>query len=211
MSSYMESCQSDRSIDRSKEVFEQEVEYVTRALRGCNDVLSVGCGPAIIEKALQEKNFNVTGLDVSEEALEGAPDSIRAVVGSAENMDKFVDSSFDAAIYVASLQFINDYEKALQETARVLRSKGKLLVMLLNPESHFFQEKTSQPDSYVNKIKHPYLKQIEKAIHKYFGFIERTYYLGIKGNQIFDSQHPKTASLYIIQGIRRQARSTHHD
>ncbi len=75
--------------------------------------------------------------------------------------------------------------------------------MLLNPESQFFEEKTSQIDSYVNKIKHPYLKQIEKDIHKYFGFIESKYYLGIKGKQIFSSQDPKIASLYIIQGIKR--------
>ena len=86
MTNYLESCQSEFW----KEVFEQEVNYVTRALKGCNDVLSVGCGPAIIERALQENNFNVTGLDVSEEALEGAPDSIRTVVGSAENMDKLL-------------------------------------------------------------------------------------------------------------------------
>lgn len=199
MGEYLKTCQSEFW----KEVFEQEVNYITRALKGYNDVLSVGCGPAIIERALQENNFNVTGLDISEEALEGAPDSIRTVVGSAENMDKFIDSSFDAAIYVVSLQFIGDYEKALQETARVLRPEGRLLVMMLNPESEFFEEKTSQPESYVNKIKHPYLRQIEEDIQEYFGSIETEYYLGIKGDEIFDTHDPELASLYIIQGVKR--------
>lgn len=198
MSSYLESCKTEFW----KKVFEKELQYILRGLKGYENVLSVGCGPAIIEAGLQENGFNVTGLDVSEEALEGAPDNIRTVVGSAENMD-FEDGSFDAVIFVASLQFIDNYEKAIQETKRVLRPKGRLLVMLLNPESEFFKEKRKQPDSYVNKIKHPNLMQIEETIQKYFDPVKAEYYLGIKGKKIFESKDPRLAALYVIQGVKR--------
>ena len=184
-----------------KKVFEAELHYILQELKGTKDVLSVGCGPAIIETGLSEHGFNVTGLDISKEALDQAPDSIRTVVGSAENMN-FADSSFDAAIYVASLQFIEKYKEAIKQTARVLRPGGKLLAMLLNPQSQFFKEKTGNPASYINKIKHTDLKEIERTIAEYFS-VKTEYFLGIKGQQIFESQQPNLASLYVIKGKKK--------
>jgi ubiquinone/menaquinone biosynthesis C-methylase UbiE len=197
MKDYLKSCQSEFW----KEVFRKETEYIVRGLKGCKNVLSVGCGPAIIEKGLQENGFNVTGLDVSKEALEGAPDNLRTVVGSAEDME-FADASFDAVIYVASLQFIDNYGKAIRETARVLKPNGRLLAMLLNPASEFFKLKRSQADSYVNKIKHPDLAPIEKTIQMYFAVDETRYYLGIKNEQVSESHDQDLAALYIVRGVR---------
>ncbi|MCK4521307.1 MAG: class I SAM-dependent methyltransferase [Nanoarchaeota archaeon] len=199
MSKYLESCKTKFWRD----VFEKELEYILSELKGYKNVLSVGCGPAIIERGLQENDFNVTGLDVSKIALDGATDNIRTIAGSAENMDYFEDSTFDAAIYIASLQFIDNYEKAVQETARVLRAKGRVLVMLLNPRSKFFKGKRKQSDSYINKIKHPYLTPIEKVISDYFNSIKAEYYLGAKGQEIFESQDSKLAALYIVQGRKK--------
>ncbi|MBN1786917.1 MAG: class I SAM-dependent methyltransferase [Sedimentisphaerales bacterium] len=196
MEKYLQSCKSDFW----KEVFQAESDYILRWLGGAKDILSVGCGPAIIEKGLAENGFNVTGLDISEEALDHVPDSVRTAAGSAEKMN-FADCSFDAAVYIASLQFIEGYKQAVKETARVLKSAGKLLIMLLNPQSGFFKERIKKPDSYVNRIKHTDLKEIEKVIAGYF-FVETEYFLGIKGTQIFQSEDIDLASLYIIKGTK---------
>jgi len=198
MNNYLNSCQSEFW----KEIFEKELEYILRKLEGYKNVLSVGCGPAVIERGLQENGFNVTGLDVSRIALEGAPDNIRRVVGSAEDME-FNSGSFDAVIYVASLQFIDNYAKAINETARVLKPNGKLLAMLLNPESEFFMEKRRQADSYVNKIKHSYISAIEEAVRRFFSDVKTEYYLGIQNNKIFESNNTHLAALYIIQGRKK--------
>ncbi len=203
---YLNSCQSEFW----KEVFEKELEYASKELQGYKDILSVGCGPAIIERGLIENGFNVTGLDVSKEALEGAPDDIRTIVGSAEQMN-IPDSSYDAVIYIASLQFIENYASAVEETSRVLRPDGKLVVLLLNPESEFFEQKTENPESYVNRIKRReaggvekvIFKEIEEVIRKYFSVQKAEYYLGIKGKQVFDTQDQKLASLYIISGVKK--------
>lgn len=197
MQQYLQSCKSEFW----KEVFEAESEYILHELRGVKDVLSVGCGPAIIEAGLAEHGFSVTGLDISKEALEQAPDKIRTVTGSAEKMD-FADCSFDAVIYAASLQFIEKYKQAVKETVRVLRPGGKVLVMLLNPQSDFFKERIQNPDSYINRIKHINSKEIEEAIAEYF-FIETEYFLGIKGTEIFESRGSDSASLYIIKGTKK--------
>jgi ubiquinone/menaquinone biosynthesis C-methylase UbiE len=197
MERYLQSCKTDFW----KEVFKAELEYILRELEGAKDVLSVGCGPAIIETGLSEHGFNVTGLDISKEALEQAPDSIRTIAGPAENMD-FADSCFDAVIYVASLQFIREYKEAVQRTARVIRPRGRILVMLLNPASEFFKQRVGNPSSYLNKIKHTDLKEIERTIAEYFT-IQTEYFLGIKQSEIFQAEDSNLAALYIVKGKRR--------
>jgi len=199
MEKYLQSCKTEFW----KNVFKAELDYILRELNGTKDVLSVGCGPAIIEAGLAEHGFNVTGLDISREALGCVPDTIRTVVGSAENMD-FTQFSFDAVIYVASLQFIEKYKEAIKRTARVLKTGGELLALLLNPESEFFKEKTRNPASYINKIKHTDLKEIERTIAEYFS-VQAEYILGIKGREIFESQNPNLASLYIIKGKKKNS------
>ena len=99
-----------------QKVFQLELEYLTQQLKGCRDILGVGCGPAIIEGGLARLGFNITGLDVSQEGLNCAPSGIRTVAARAEDMP-FFDSSFDAVTYVASLQFVEDYGKALEKSA----------------------------------------------------------------------------------------------
>ena len=198
MEKYLQSCKSEFW----KKVFKAELDYILHQLEGTKDVLSVGCGPAIIETGLAEHGFNVTGLDISKEALDQAPDGIRTVTGPAEKMD-FASLSFDAVIYVASAQFIARYKEAIKQSSRVLRPGGKLLVMLLNPESEFFKEKTQNPDSYINKIKHINLREIEGAIAEYFS-VKAEYFLGIKGTEIFQSRDSNAASLYVIKGKKKQ-------
>ena len=198
MEKYLQSCKSEFW----KKVFKAELDYIADYLKDVKNVLSVGCGPAIIETGLAEYGFNITGLDISKEALDQAPDNIRTVVGSAESME-FADSSFDAAIFIASLQFLEKYKQSIQEAFRVLMPGGKLLVMLLNPQSEFYKEKIKNPNSYVSKIKHTDLKEIEATIANYFS-INTEYFLGIKGTEIFQSRASNKAGLYIIKGIRKK-------
>ena len=196
MEKYLQSCKSEFW----KKVFKAELDYILHQLKEAKDVLSIGCGPAIIETGLAEHGFNVTGLDISKVALDQVADSIRTVAGSAEKMD-FASLSFDAVIYVASIQFIEGYKEAIKQTARVLRSGGKLLIMLLNPQSEFFKEKAKKPDSYINKIKHINLRRIEGVVAKDFS-VKTEYFLGIKGREIFQSRDSNLASLYVIIGTR---------
>lgn len=198
MEKYLESCESKFW----QEVFKAESDYILHQLKGAKEILSIGCGPAVIESGLAEHGFNITGLDISREALNQAPDSIRTVAGSAEKTG-FAGGSFGAVIYIASLQFIERHEDAIKEAVRVLEPGGKLVVMLLNPESEFFKEKTKNPNSYINKIKHINLKEIEEVIAEYFS-VETEYFLGIKGTEIFSSRNPNLASLYIINGTKKQ-------
>ncbi|MBN2019280.1 MAG: class I SAM-dependent methyltransferase [Sedimentisphaerales bacterium] len=198
MNKYLQSCKTEFW----EQVFKAETDYIIRELEGAKDVLSVGCGPAIIEAGLAEHGFNITGLDISEEALQCAPDGMRTIVGSAETMS-FPASCFDAVIYVVSLQFIENYKQAIKQTARVLRADGKFLALLLNPCSGFFKEKTKNPASYINKIRHTDLTEIERTAAEYFS-VQTEYFLGTRGAETFQTRTPDLAALYVIKGIKRE-------
>jgi len=198
MKSYIQSCKSEFW----QKVFKAETDYILDFIKDCKEILSVGCGPAHIEAKLAEYGFSVTGLDVSKEALDQAPDTLRTVAGSAEKTG-FDDGSFDAVLYTASLQFIEKYPQAIAETARILRPNGKLLVMLLNTKSKFFREKIKDPDSYVNRIRHTNQKEIEEVIRRYF-LVETEYFLGIQNAEVYPSREQTQAGLYIIKGIKKQ-------
>ena len=198
MDRYLESCRTEFW----EAVFQAEVEYIVKHLAEGMEVLSVGCGPAIIEGLLTERGYSVTGLDVSREALERAPEGIRTFEGRAEEMP-FDKASFDAVIFVASMQFIEDYVKAVEETMKVLRPKGLLLAMLLNPESRFVRDKMADPESYVQRIRHTVLMEIEGEIAREF-HIETEYLLGVKDGTVFESSNPDDAVLYVVRGVKRE-------
>jgi ubiquinone/menaquinone biosynthesis C-methylase UbiE len=200
MARYIESCRKEFW----KKVFRLELEYLVDRLNGCREVLSVGCGPASIEGGLAERGFHITGLDVSREALNCAPDQVRTVAAKAEEMS-FPEASFDAVIYVASLQFIEDYRKALDKSALVLRPDGRILIMLLNPRSTYFKIKSREDSSYISRIKHTDLKAIEEAASRDFA-VRTEYYLHVEGSTIFAGANEADAVLYIILGTKRSSR-----
>lgn len=196
LSDYLRSCNSQFW----QKVFAAELAYLRQHLQLGDEILSVGCGPALIESGLNEYGFSVVGLDVSQDAIACSPDAVRTVVASAEKMP-FSDSSFDVVLYIVSLQFIENYRQALLETMRVLRPEGKVIVMLLNPDSAFFQQKHAEDGSYVRNIRHTDVHVLELALEEGFE-VQSEYFLGIADEQVFPSSEPKTASLYVMQGIK---------
>lgn len=191
--SYLDSCKKNFW----QKVFEKEADYLLEKLNPNEKVLSIGCGPAFVERNLVENGFSVTGLETSENRFDGAGDKIKKVIGFAEEMP-FEENSFDAVVFIASLQFIDNYEKALLESKRVLKKKGKIVLMLLNPESDFIGKKMHDKNSYMNKAKHN-LEEIEKTAGKHFK-TQAEYFLGIEEERVFNSSDPKKAALYIIDG-----------
>lgn len=193
---YLKSCASDFW----QQVFAAEFDYLLQHLKPEYEILSVGCGPAMLERRLVEKGFKVVGLDVSREALACAGDAIRAVAAPAEEMP-FPDTSFDLVLYIASLQFVDDYQTALQRTAAVLRPGGRVIALLLNPASGFFKERYANSESYVRKLKHTDLAAIETAASRWFQTTGE-YFLGINGEQLFASSNPAEAALYVLKGTK---------
>lgn len=185
--------------DFGRRVLEKEAEYLYNELKGYKRILDVGCGIGSFEQRLA--TLDITGLDASEEMLKEARKRSNKtfVLGNAENLD-FDDSAFDAVLYVTTLEFVDDYKKVIQETYRVTKPNGKLLIIILNPASEYFQKHAQRENSYFRRIKHTNLEKIRNYTSRFYDIKKAEYFLGIKGQQLFDTSNRRYASLYVIVG-----------
>jgi ubiquinone/menaquinone biosynthesis C-methylase UbiE len=185
-----------------KRILEIEAEYIRKALSGCGRILDIGCGIGPFEQKLPD--LNITGLDISEEMITEARRRCGNdfVLGNAEALE-FGDSSFDAVFFVATLEFVEDYKKALREALRVTRPGGRLLLIMLNPESHYFHEQSEDEGSYFRKVLHTDVREITDYIGEFYNIIKEEYFLGIAGPEIFDTSDKEYASIYAVTGERR--------
>jgi len=185
-----------------KKIMKKEAEYAYDELRDCEKILDIGCGIGSFEQNLP--SLNIIGLDISGEILEEARkrSDKTFVQGNAEKLE-FKDSAFDAIFTVTTLEFLEDYRKAVEEIARVTKPNGKILVMMLNPESEYFKEEVKKPDDYFRKIKHINLKEIRNYISQFYTITKEEYFLGIEDEYIFDTNDERYASLYVVVGIKK--------
>ena len=185
--------------DFGKSILDQEAEYIRGELKDCGRILDIGCGIGVFEERLS--GLDITGLDISEEMIAEARKrrGKKFVVGDAENLD-FGDAYFDGVFYVAALEFITDYKKAVRESWRVTRPGGKLLVLMLNPASLYFHEQSEDEDSYFRRVLHTDVDEIREYISECYNIIKEEYFLGIRGKEIFETRDIKYAVLYAIVG-----------
>ena len=187
--------------DFGKKVSCREADYLKNEFRNRKRILDVGCGIGYFEEMLPK--LNIIGLDSSEAMLEEArkQSDKKFVLGNAQELD-FPDQSFDAVFMVTTLEFVENYKKAVDETARVLTPRGKLVVMMLNPESGYFKAHARKEDSYFKKIRHTNPNEIETYISKFFA-TSGEYFLGIRDQGIFGTVDKSLAALYVVKGVKK--------
>jgi SAM-dependent methyltransferase len=100
-----------------------------------DSVLDVGCGTGYFSRRLAQAGFRVTGIDTDSGALEFAARNdgrIRYLRADARKLP-FADHSFDCAVAVTSLCFIEPASAALREMWRIARRS--VVLGLLNRNS----------------------------------------------------------------------------
>lgn len=123
---YAEEFFSDTSDNKYIDVFLQSVDGIK--------ILDVGCGNGKDCKYISEKGFEVNGIDLSVGMLAIAKEKVPN--GKFEVMDiadiTYPENSYDGIISNCSLFHIPSEElpKTLESFARVLKPKGKLLLIL---------------------------------------------------------------------------------
>ena len=120
-------------------VEETDADLILASLGSKGSVLEVGAGIGTLAIRLAREGFNVTGLDVSSEALKRAEVRARkegVVVawreGFAEELP-FPDKSFDYVTCCHTLEHVKDLSKATGELKRVARRK----VVVLTPKQKY--------------------------------------------------------------------------
>lgn len=106
---------------------------------GPGDVLDGGMGPGRLCEELDRRGWRIFGVDLSAGMVELARRRLpeareRLVQGSIEALP-FGDATFDAAVAMGVLEYLDDLPAAVRELARVLRAGGSLVVTIPHPRS----------------------------------------------------------------------------
>ena len=114
-------------------------------------IIDIACGQGYFSRALASAGAKVTGADISSEliakAKERSPKEISFHVASADKLNFAQNNSFDAALIILSLQNMENISGALSESVRVLKPKGKLVIVLNHPAFRIPQKSSWEWDS----------------------------------------------------------------
>ena len=188
-------------------ILEKELMILERELQGSRNILSVGCGAAVheIQLSISNPDLEIICLDTSKTMLIEAQElskEIKLLQGSAEQLP-LKNEFFDCVYFITSFEFIDDTISALTETLRVLKLGGKALFLILNSKSWYFQKEYAEADSYITrKIKHLDYLELKQFITDKLEITSINYALGIKGDDVFDTEDPKWASLYVVSALK---------
>lgn len=91
-------------------------------------VLDVASGRGILTKKLANSNFNVTGIDISDENIKRAkewdPEGLVTYIRGDIMTMPFADETFDAVTCLDILEHVDDPKRVLSEIQRVLKPNG---------------------------------------------------------------------------------------
>ncbi len=132
----------DRDVGRLKwsyGIHEVELQLLDD-VRG-KRALVLGCGGGQDVVALSRMGAVAVGIDLSEKQIEyarkyaGRHDATNAsfVQGTVEDLSRFDDQSFDLALSIHALDYVEQIERTIVETARVLKPAGVLAIAVVHP------------------------------------------------------------------------------
>lgn len=117
------------------------------------DILDAGCGEGYLSRILAKKGANATGIDSSTKLIEAARSqnladvpSVSFDIGSVDDLP-YPDSAFDLVVCNHLVNDLFDPSKPISEFARVLRSSGRLVILMLHP---CFYNKHAERDQATN-------------------------------------------------------------
>ena len=134
-------------------------------------ILDVGCGTGNFSIKLAELGCEIVGIDVSDKMLEMARKKASSKNLKAEflrmdacNLD-FADETFDGVISIATLEFVSNYQKAIDEMFRVVKRGGQILIGTINKDSKWgkFYKSRDLSNTVFKYAKFKNLKELAKV------------------------------------------------
>lgn len=110
----------------------RHIAFLSRSLKPGARVLDVGCGRGVLLGPLADLGFEVHGLEISEEAVEGVDPRAEIRIATRLSDAGHQSSYFDEIIIWHTLEHTTDPRGILQECHRILRPGGRLIVAVPN-------------------------------------------------------------------------------
>lgn len=123
-------------------------------------ILDLACGQGYFSIAFRERDANVIGLDISKELIDLAnknanslniKDGLEFDISSADKIIKIKDQTIDTISIILALQNIENLAGTISECSRVLKTNGKLILVLNHPAFRIPQNSSWQWDENNNK------------------------------------------------------------
>ena len=101
-------------------------------IKAADNLLDVGCGSGLFAGMAHLNGINVTGIDASDQMIAKARQRTPAITFLTGEMEElpFSDDSFDVVCGFNSYQYAADVKNAFTESKRVLKTGGKIIVMI---------------------------------------------------------------------------------
>jgi SAM-dependent methyltransferase len=129
------------AIERQRYQTHYHLRALFERLSGPGRLLEVGCGIGVDSIQLAKRGFDVTAVDLTEQAIAVAKEyaarrgaTIDFRVGNAEGLD-FDDETFDVVYSFGVLHHTPDLQRSVEEVRRVLKPAGTAYVMLYHRNS----------------------------------------------------------------------------
>ena len=158
----------DGWYERNKFTYLSELKVLKHVIPGKGRGLEIGVGTGRFAQPLGIK----TGIDPSKKMLEFARRrNIKTFIGKGERLS-FEDKEFDFVLIVITLCFMDNPEKVIAESKRVLRDGGKIIIGIIDKNNNlgqFYQTKESvfyraanffSPKEVINLLKNNGFKSI---------------------------------------------------
>lgn len=115
------------------------VKYVIDNYDESATLCDIGCGAAPVTLDLLRRGYNVVGLDYSSDMLSNARQRLVSenintkplINGNSESLP-FVNESFNCAICLGVISYVENYENIIKEIQRVLKPNGTLIISFRN-------------------------------------------------------------------------------
>jgi ubiquinone/menaquinone biosynthesis C-methylase UbiE len=156
----------DQWYEENKFAYLSELEALKKVVPKKGKGLEIGVGTGRFAQPLGV----AFGIDPSKKMLEIAKKrGIKTFVGKGENLP-FTDNEFDYVLIVITICFVKKPEKVISEARRVLKNNGKLIIGIVDKNSHlgkFYQEKKRQGHRFYKFANFFSAKEIIKLLEKY--------------------------------------------
>jgi len=159
--------------------------------------LDVACGLGLLLKTIQKKGVNVSGIDLSEVAINKAKKLVpeaKIQQGNAEELP-FDDETFESVTCIGSFERMLNRKQALLEQVRVGKKEAKYCYMVRNSE-HFLWRIFQKPFGIYNKEGH------QDALN-YDEWVELFADSGLKVIKVYPDQWPYMVILRTIMPWRK--------
>ncbi len=119
--------------------YNKEVEFLINFINKNDKIIDIGCGTGIHASLLQQKGFDIEGLDFSKEMLDIAKTRLHSNLYLQNMLDINIDKKYDVIIsmfaVINHLKDTQELEKCFKNLKKILTDNGKIIIDLHNPQN----------------------------------------------------------------------------